>query len=112
MKTYIKNLVFTLITKHLFKIITQDDFLTVDKQGIIWHKGNALSVAQRQGLIKMANEIRNNELFTLLMKEMTFVANKEIYFNSKTISDVLGGKMCLWTLDVLTKKIENLSNLK
>lgn len=101
------------LAKHLFKLITEDEFLKFNqKDGKIYLRGNPLTKDQMNSISEQAKTIQSLELWGLLMKEMTFIANKKIALESTSINDVLGGKYILYTLDVLSRKVYNLSNQK
>jgi hypothetical protein len=107
MKKYIINY----IAKHLFKLITEDEFLRVDKKGDVHFRGTVLTKDQIETLSKEAKDIKSTELYKILLNEMTFLSNKKIFFDSTSETDLLAGKMALWTLDVLSRKIDNISRL-
>lgn len=99
------------ITRHLFKFITAEEFLRMDAGKLII--GNhILTNEEKAGVIADAQAIKNTKLWSLLLKEMQYVAQKRMYFESSSEDDILAGKMTLWTIDIMDKKINNLTKLK
>lgn len=92
-------------------MVSENDFLMSDKTGKLIYQGNPLTSEQKSSIISQAQVLHSMDLYKLLMNEMKYVANKKIFFDAKNIDDMMAGKMVLWTLDVIEKKIENLAKL-
>jgi hypothetical protein len=108
MKKYIINF----IAGKLFKLVTEDEFLRVDpKTGNVHYRGTVLTKQSVESLAHEAKNIKSSELYKVMLNEMTFIANKKMFFDSTSETDILAGKMILWTLDVLSRKIDNISRL-
>ena len=99
------------VFKHLFNGITEDDILTVIGKTVI-HKGVALSQEQKNSIIMAADNLKSNNALLAILTDLKFTANKKIYHDSLSIEDVIAGKMALWVVDLIEKKIVSLSNLK
>ncbi len=112
MKKYFRQKLINFLAKQLFKTIVEDDFLTISKMGVVKFKGKILDNAQKADLIRNARDLLDNQAWQLMLIEMSFVANKKIYFDSGTMEDMVGGKLILWTLDVMFKKVIKLAELK
>jgi len=109
----IKLRLLNLLARHLFKLVTEDEFLKFNsKDGKLYLRGNPLTNDQMNSIVEQAKTIQSLDLWKLLMLEMTFIANKKIALDSVSLDDVLGGKYVLYTLDVLSRKVYNLSNKK
>src|SRR3972149_7488913 len=99
------------LAQGLFNSVSEKDILVFENSKLI-HNGNVLTVAEVRIIIEQAKTIQSLDLWRLLVDEMKYIANKKMYFDSKSEEDILAGKMVLWTVDVLEKKISNLSKLR
>lgn len=100
-----------LITKDLFNTIEEKDILRIEGKDIIYHD-NILTDAEKKSIISQADTIKKLEIWNLLCDEMKYLSNKKMYYDSKTNEDMLFAKAILWTIDVLEKKVTNLSKMK
>ena len=107
-----KKWLINLLAGSLFKLVSENDFYRVGEKGTLIHRGRVLTDVEKHRIISEAKFLQSSETLLALLAEMIYVANKRIYFDSKDATDMLGGKMVLWTIDVLVKKIDNLSKLK
>lgn len=100
------------MARNLFNVLTEEDIIKFDKSRkkfII--KGQVVPENEVQEIISGAQTIQQILTWKLLVREMKVVANKMIYFNSKTQEDIIGGKMMLYTIDIMEKKLDNLSKM-
>jgi len=107
MKRYLANK----LLKHLFNAVTEDDVLRFDGAHLVL-RGNKLSETQVAELRSGAEAIRQLEVWTLLVADMQHQANLMIFNKSKTGDDLLFGKACLHTLDVIQKTIKRIATIK
>ena len=108
----LRRLLINFIAKNFFKLVTEDEFLRYEeKTGRVFNRNIPLTQAQIDGIIHEAKSIQENQLFQYMVKEMTFLANKKMFFDSTSENDIVAGKMILWTLDVMTRKIDNIRKL-
>ena len=98
------------LLRHLFNAVTEDDVL-IYKGNKFYVGGNELPDSDTQDIISGAKGMKEMYMFQLLMKDLKNEANKMIYKNGKTMEEVNFGRSVLWTVDVIERKIENLSNL-
>ena len=98
------------LLRHLFNAVTEEDVLLY-KGNKFYVGGMELPDSDSQDIISGAKGMKEMYIFQLLMKDMKNEANKAIYHKSKTMDDVNFGKAMLFTIDVIEKKIEHLSNL-
>lgn len=98
------------IAKDLFNDVSEKDILRYVR-GKFYFNGKVLTEAQQKDIILQAQALLKSDLFLLLMREMVYEGNKKIYHDSKDLQDLLAGKMVLWTVDVLKKKVENIAKL-
>lgn len=108
----IRKYLINFIAGKLFKLVIEEEILATNRAGQLCFNGVPLTQDQKATLKSQADTIRSSELWRLLVKDMTFVANKKIYFESKSENDIMFAKCTLWTLDVICKKIDNISSLK
>lgn len=95
------------IAKHLFKLVTEKDVLR-DYKGQLFYKGEALSPKQTQNLIYSAKELKSNSYFRMLMEEMFYEINKQIN-EANTLESFRTTKSMLWTVDMIARKVDNMS---
>lgn len=100
-----------LVFKDLFNGITEDDVLKL-VNGTLIHRGVPLSHEQKNSIINAAASLKSNNAITAIISDLKFTANKKIYHDSESIEDILAGKMALWVIDLLEKKINNLASIK
>ena len=97
-KQELKNEVF----KELFNTITQDDLVNF----------NLLTSEQKMEYASQAETILYLPVFKELIKEMKLVSNKRMFEESKCWDDMMFGKACLYIIDVMIKKLINISKFK
>lgn len=66
----------------------------------------------REILVSEAQAFLSMPLWKILIQDMKAVACRKMYQESKSWEEMLGGKFMLYTIEVLEKKIENLSKIK
>lgn len=101
---------------HLFNAVTEDSFLKTTLQG---GKVRGIMLGDKILTDNEANELANDakflkrsRLWKLLIESMEYSANENLFQKSKTIDDMVFAKATLYTLDVLEKKVENISQLE
>ncbi len=110
MKKKIKIKVLNWCIKHLWNGLTEEDVLVVVGKNVIM-RGEMVSPEARSEITSGAKAFINFPFWNLLRQEMKIAANRKIYNESVTVDDMIFGKAVLWTLDVMQKKVENLSKL-
>lgn len=98
--------------KHLFNGITENDVLKQLPDGNFVYNKTVFGQKEKLEIADEANSIINMPVYQMLKNEMTQIANKRIYQESKTIEDTIAGKMLLYYIDVLDTKLRKLSSLK
>jgi len=96
--------------RHLFNAVTEDDILRYENSKMTF-RGDVVNQATLKELVNGAQALQKLNTHKMLMQEMKYVANKRIYQYSKTNDDILFGKAMLLTIDILEKKIDNISKL-
>lgn len=100
-----------LITKDLFNTKSEKDIISLKGRDIIY-RGKVLTDGEKKSIIGQAEVIKKLEIWNILQDELKYLANKKMYYDSKNEEDILFAKAILWTVDILGKKIDNLSKLK
>lgn len=98
--------------RHLYKLVLPEEILRPDGTGRIYFRGKTLEKEEMSDLGEQARLIMKQPVFRMLMLEMTDVANRKIFHESKDTTDILAGKMALYTVDVLEKKLYNISKFR
>ena len=97
------------ITKHLLRFISEEDLLRPDGKGGIICRGKKVSREMQDQMAAEAEYIQNSITFKLLMTDMEFLANQTMFKKSSSFDDMMFGKVMLYVIDILKKKIANLS---
>ncbi len=98
--------------KHLFKLITEREYLVMDTKTKTLSIGkHVLSIEETKAISKSAKDLVNNDAYVLVMRELFALAEKKIYFESRTEDDLVFTKATMWTLEQIKNKVENMSRL-
>jgi hypothetical protein len=96
---------------HLFNSITEKDILR-------WN-GNSFIIGDKilpdtdsYDIISGADGIRNSLVWQLIVKDMKGASNKMMYQKSESTDDMIFGKACLYMIDVMESKLDNLSKIQ
>lgn len=101
------------ITSGLFNDpVKEVDLLREVAPGKLVYKGRVLPVNEKNNLISQAKLIKSTPLTGLLLDEIKHLCEKKIYLDSKDQFDIAVGKMGLFIVEQLYKKIEKLSTMK
>lgn len=99
------------LLKYLFNAVTEDDILKVQNGNFIIN-GKVLDQMSKDDITSGADAIKRMVTWQLLIKDLKWTANDAIFNKSKTEADLIFPKAILFTLDLMEKKLENLSKLK
>ena len=80
--------------------------------GKVIHNGNILGKEEIDGIIELAKGLSYNKLLVDLIIDIENKAAKKIYYESDSLQDLAYGKGMLNALDLLRKKIINVSKIK
>jgi len=101
------------VTENLFTDINEKERLVQTVQGKMFLNGVEISEAQKIEIISQAETLKKLDLVEILFREMEGVACHLMYSQGPNDLAMLHhGKSMLYTVDVLRKKIDNLSRLK
>jgi len=106
----IKIHILNFLLRHLFNALTEADVLVVSGKSVII-QGEVVSPEIRTEIISGARMLQQLAFWKLLRREMQIEANRRIYLKSLTQDDLIFGKAVLWTIDLMEKKIDNLSRM-
>lgn len=107
----IKRNILNYILSHLYNTVTEEEALT-SEAGKLWNKGLPLSEEEKWLIVSDASKLQTLHIWPLLLDSLKWEANKKMYISSTCDDDIVAGKWMLYTLDVLEKKVNNLSKLK
>lgn len=105
--THEKHAILTQAVAHLFNTVTEDDILRRTPKGYTF-QGRDLLDAEVQSLRAQADSFLQSTLFRTLDKELLYQANRKMYLTSKSDTDLIAGKLIVWTWDVIKSKLHNL----
>lgn len=105
----IKKILINFISRHLFKMVTEKDFIKFEeKTGRLFIGNHPLSVSEVESISKSAKDLKQNDVYILIMRELWAIGEKKIFFEAGSEH----GRSILWTLDLIIKKAESLARLK
>ncbi len=108
-----KRFFFRFISKRLLGMISDEDLLIVDhKSGKAFIGNREISKVELETLAEEAQAMMKNPAFALVYKAMIDAARVKIFEEGHDRFSLDQGKMVLWTLDVLAKKVANMASLK
>lgn len=105
-----KRKILAYITRKLLVTITEYDIL-VTRNGKLYLEGEELSKEQQDVLASESRILAQSRPLNLILREMKYLSNKQMFENSKTTDDMIFGKAMLYTIDIIEKKINSLSKL-
>lgn len=114
LKKYGNRTVFQEIARELFTTISEKDILYIEKQGHrtnVWYKDKKLPQKSIETLRDDARLFQTSDIWKILTTEAKYQANLALYERSKTEDDMFAGKMMLYSLKVLEKKLNELKDL-
>lgn len=111
MKQWLRKKLINLLVKRLFNGLTEDDVLKVRGKNVILYKGFKLKPEKIESIKVDAKTFRDSVIWKLLSDDMKYVANKRMFEVSESMDDMMAGKMVLYTIDLINKKLDNLSKL-
>lgn len=92
---------------HLFSTVTEEDIIKIE--GLAWYiKGRELTSEEKAQLKAESRSLQNMLLWKLLCKEVQFHAYKKGYLEATKEFDLIGGKMLMYSLDIIKTKIKRI----
>ena len=100
--------VLTQSVSKLYNTIGPEDILREEKgQMIVGDK--ILSQDEKKLLMSEATQFLATRLWKVLQADVKYQANKKMYLESKSLDDMVFGKMWTYTLDAIRTRLESLS---
>ena len=99
------------IVKKLLNSITEDDVLST-KGSHLWRGDFMLSQIDQNSIIGGARTMQNLDTWRALLTDSKFMLNKQMFDRATTGDDLFFARGGLWVLEVMEKKIKNLSKLR
>ena len=106
----IKRWVLNKLLGHLFNAVTADDVIRLEK-GKLKRGSKILPEKDAASIISGARALQTNRAFEEILKSLKLAANKRMYEKSKSDEDIVFGKATLWAVDVIERKVNNLSQI-
>ena len=106
------------VMRDLWKAATDESYLKVVGDTITITKdqdakgGRPLSREEIREYISEAKAIPKLPLFLAINGSMRNIAKNMIFVKSKSIDDIIAGKMILWSLDVMEQKYQTIADIK
>lgn len=108
-----KRFLFRIISRRLIGMLSDEELLHVDpKSGKAYVGGREISRDELDEISDDAKAIMKSKAFALVYRAMLDAARKKIFDEGHDRFSLDQGKMVLWTLDVMVKKISNVASLK
>jgi hypothetical protein len=108
---YHKDEVLQEIVKDLYTTIGADDILK-EIQGVWFVGDKPLQEEEKKLIIAEAQIFINTKLWKILQLDVKYRANLKMFEQSKTETDLIAGKLWLFTLDCFKTRIKSLSKGK
>lgn len=108
----IKKRIQNRLLRSLFNTVTAEDILSI-KSGVLYVGDKLVPEADAKGLIAEARMIQATELWKILVtRDLKWLANRKMYYDSQSTDDMIAGKMMLYTLGLLEKRVIEVENVK
>ena len=110
MKGRLKLIVINHLVRHLLKAISEEDILHRTSQGWFVNKRKL----ERDELTILRDEaeiLKDSQLWKLMQKELTWLANLRMFEHSRTAEDLTFGKAMLYNQDLGRKFLDRLTKL-
>ena len=106
-----KELILTQTVRNLFNTIDTDDVLKIVGNSITCC-GKPLNEGEYKLLTAEATNFLNSRIWKVLSKDVAYRAKEAMFEKAKTEEDLTAGKMCLYVLDIIKTRLEQISKLK
>lgn len=109
-KAYLRRRFINWLVHGLFNTIDEDDILRV-VGGKLTLKGKFISEELKVKLKDDAERFKDSTIWKIIKTESQYVVNKNMFYKGQTTDDLLAGKVMLYLLQILSKKIDSLTKL-
>lgn len=97
------------LLKETFKVIDPKDVLRIESPNQGWFGGKELKQDDIDRLIYEGSRLKSSFLWQVLSRQLRYEASNLIAYKSKTPEDMIGGKMMLYSIEVIEELLDNLS---
>lgn len=111
MKNWLQRKFVRFLVRGLFNTIDESDVLRIDSKGVIMYQNKPLTREIADKIKTEAGTFNDSLVWEFLTNDMKYVSNQRMWEKSENIEDVLAGKIMLYTIEVMRKKLENLSKM-
>lgn len=114
MKNWFQRRFINFLVRGLFNTISKDDILRVERQPIGVKVFIGSKELPKDNVLKLkqdAQVFEESVIWKILSNELKHQANLRMFEKSKTVEDIVAGKMLLYLVDVVEMKIAELKNL-
>ena len=91
-------------------MVTERDVLRENRNGQLFFKGSQLSDKDVRMLVESAKDLKSNVFFKMLMDDLVFTIDKELKTKVDTMEALRANKAQLYIIDVMRRKVDNISN--
>lgn len=106
----LRRAVLNYLTKKLYPGLTSDDILIVAGENVIIHKGKALSRDDAIRIKESAELFSKSAIWQYLKTDARYQAQLMMFERSTSTEDMKNGKMMLFLIEQLDKKLKELSH--
>lgn len=106
------NKVLTQTVAKLFNTLGPEDILRQGTDGTWFVQGKAITENEKQQLVAEAQHLLNTKLWKVFRADVQYQANRKMFIESKTIDDLVAGKLCLYLLDIIQTRLNSMSRGK
>lgn len=103
-----KHNILTMAVKDLFNTVGHDDILQ-EKEGQWIANGKILPDGVKQALVAEANHMLESKLWRIIESDIKYQANLRMYEKSQSETDLIAGKLWLYTFDVIKTRLQSLA---
>ena len=96
------------IIKDLFNTVDEDDILRV-VNGKMYFRGKPLKTEEQQNIKEDAERFKNSKIWYFLRKELQYQENQAIQLRSKTLDDIVAGKVLIYITKIISDKVRTLT---
>jgi hypothetical protein len=107
----LEDWVLTNAVRELYNTIGKDDIFRKE-DGIYWQGEKTMTGAELDHLQAEAKAMVDSKLWNTLKNDIQYQANKAMFIKAESEQDLIAGKLWLYTLDCIDKKLIELSNLR
>ena len=101
-----KNRVLTLAVQHMFHVVDAEDILRKNPDGS-WSYGNRILNEENVRALQSAmDNFSKSQLYRVLKADLKYHATTMVALKSRTIDDVVAGKLLLYYIDIVDTRLK------